>query len=374
MKTVKVGVLGGGQLGQMLALAGYPLGIDFSFLDPNANAPASKIGKFIHANYDDPEAIKRLAENSDVLTFDMENVSADCIEKAGVASLCRPNLSALKTAQDRLKEKVCFESLGIEVAPYRAVDTSKELMEAIEVIGLPALLKTRRFGYDGRGQRYLQSISDAEPAFTALGKGNLILESVVAFDKEVSLLGARSPNGEVRFYPLAQNHHVDGVLRVSITDRRNTQLQELAKSYVGRILDHFAYIGVLAVEFFSLGDKLIANEMAPRVHNSGHWSIEGSISSQFENHVRAITDLPLGETSPVLAAAMVNFIGKMPTRKELLSIPGLHLHDYSKSPRPGRKLGHATLTGHTPQDFRARLYKLIELAGYDQLVKCLKIG
>lgn len=371
---MKVGVLGGGQLGQMLALAGYPLGIDFSFLDPNANAPAAKLGSFVKADYDDSAAVMQLAEDSDVLTFDMENVSAACIEGIGVASLCRPNLTALKTAQDRLEEKICFESLDIEVAPYRAVDTIDDLMDAIETVGFPALLKTRRFGYDGRGQRYLRSSSEAEVAFSALGGGNLILERVVPFDKEVSLLGVRSPSQDVRFYPLAENYHVDGVLRVSIARRQNNRLQKLAESYVRRVLERLDYVGVLAVEFFSLGDKLIANEMAPRVHNSGHWSIEASISSQFENHIRAILDLPLGETSPTQEAAMVNLIGEMPNRRELLAIPGLHLHDYSKKPRAGRKLGHATLVGQSLAELETRLHKVVELSGHPELVNQINIG
>lgn len=359
---MKVGVLGAGQLGRMLALAGYPLGARFTFLDKSPGAPAAQVGDIVLGGLDDPEKIAELAKRVDVLTFDVENIPAVALREAGVEHLCRPGPLALETGQDRLLEKRCFESLGIPVAPYRPVDTLEDLGQSIEALGLPGVLKKRRLGYDGRGQRFIHRKEEAAEAFKYLGGEDLILEAFVPFEREVSMIGARRPNGESRLYPLSENRHYEGILRFSRAPTTPPELARHAGDYLTRLLKHFDYVGVLAVEFFVRDGKLLANEMAPRVHNSGHWTIEGSVTSQFENHVRAVLDLPLGDTEAVGESAMANLIGEMPPTRELLSIPGLHLHDYGKGPRPKRKLGHATLVARDSEHLAAPLERLLDLA------------
>ena len=359
---MRVGVLGAGQLGRMLALAGYPLGARFSFLDRSPEAPAAQVGDMVVGGFDDPAKIAELARQVDVLTFDVENVPAEAMREAGVESLCRPSLAALEAAQDRLAEKRTFEALDIPVAPWRRVDSAPELETAVGELGLPAMLKTRRLGYDGRGQRLIRTHEDAAPAFETLGGHELILEAFVPFEREVSMLGVRGSGGATAFYPLAENRHADGILRLTRAPDGDAALAGVARDYAERLLAHFDYLGVLAVEFFVCGGQLLANEMAPRVHNSGHWTIEGAITSQFENHVRAILDLPLGLTAAQGAAAMVNLIGEMPATDALLSVPGLHLHAYGKSPRPGRKLGHATLVASDHDRLAEPLERLLGLA------------
>ncbi len=359
---MKVGVLGAGQLGRMLALAGYPLGARFTFLDTKPDAPAAQVGDIVIGNLDDPAKIAELAGKVDFLTFDVENIPAEALREAGVEHLCRPGPLALETGQDRLLEKRCFESRGIPVAPYRAIDTLEDLKGGIQELGLPGVLKKRRLGYDGRGQRFIHDEAEIAEAFEYLGGGDLILEAFVPFEREVSMIGARRPNGDTRLYPLSQNRHHEGILRVSRAPATPPELEQQAGDYVTRLLEHFDYVGVLAVEFFVREGKLLANEMAPRVHNSGHWTIEGCVTSQFENHVRAVLDLPLGETDAVGEAAMVNIIGEMPPTPELLAIPGLHLHDYGKGPRPKRKLGHATLVARDADQLAGPLERLLDLA------------
>ena len=359
---MKVGILGAGQLGRMLALAGYPLGARFTFLDTKPDAPAAQVGDIVIGRLDDPAKIAELANQVDVLTFDVENIPAEALREAGVEHLCRPGPLALETGQDRLLEKRCFESRDIPVAPYRAIDSLDDLHAAIGELGLPGVLKKRRLGYDGRGQRFIHDKGEAAEAFEYLGSGDLILEAFVPFEREVSMIGARRPNGDTRLYPLSQNRHHQGILRVSRAPATPAELERQAGDYVTRLLEHFDYVGVLAVEFFVRDGKLLANEMAPRVHNSGHWTTEGCVTSQFENHVRAVLDLPLGETDALGEAAMVNIIGEMPPTSELLAIPGLHLHDYGKGPRPKRKLGHATLVAHDAERLAGPLERLLDLA------------
>lgn len=356
----RVGIVGAGQLGRMLALSGYPLGLRFVFLDKSADAPGGQVGDIILGEFDDAEKLRELAACVDVVTFDVENVPVAAV-KAGVDKPFRPTVEILEKAQDRLHEKDLFRSLDIPTPPFAAVDSLDDLRAAVERIGLPAVLKTRRLGYDGKGQRILRAPEDLSPAFEALGNVPLILEGFVNFDREVSIIGVRSVGGEVRFYPLSENTHRDGILRYSVAPFENPALQSLAEQHLEKLLEKFDYAGVLTIEFFEADGKLIANEIAPRVHNSGHWTIEGAVTSQFENHIRAILDLPLGNTSPVGHAAMVNFIGKMPAVDDVLRIPGAHYHDYGKSPRPGRKLGHATLTSKNRQELLTRLDSLLKL-------------
>jgi 5-(carboxyamino)imidazole ribonucleotide synthase len=356
---MRIGVIGAGQLGRMLALAGFPLALGFRFLDARADSPGGQIAPIVTGAFDDPDCMARLSAACDVVTYEFENVPVTALAQIPSSVPCHPPLESLRVSQDRLYEKELFGRLGIATPPFRAVDTLAELKTAASAIGLPAVLKTRRLGYDGRGQRYLRRAADLASAFAALGGVPLILEGFVRFDREVSIVGARSTKGETRVYPLAENVHSDGILRTTRAPLRRPALQRAAERHLKRLFDHFGYAGVLTIEFFVQHGRLVANEMAPRVHNSGHWTIEGAATSQFENHLRAILGWPLGSTRALGHAAMVNLIGTMPDRDAVLALPGVHLHDYGKTPRPGRKLGHCTIVAASARD-RDRLLRRVE--------------
>ena len=358
---MKIGVIGAGQLGQMLALAGHPLALEFLFLDSSADSPGARVSPIVTGPFDDPRSLRRLASACDLVTYEFENVPVAALERVSRTRPCLPPVEALGVSQDRLLEKELFQRLGIPTPPFRAVDALADLRAAVAGIGLPCVLKTRRLGYDGRGQHYLRRAADVGLAWAALGGVPLILEGFVDFEREVSIIGARSTRGETRCYPLAENQHRGGILRVTRAPHRNTRLQRAAERSLGRVMDHFGYAGVLTIEFFVQGGRLVANEMAPRVHNSGHWTIEGAVTSQFENHLRAILGLPLGDTAAVGEAAMVNYIGRMPDRERVLAIPGAHHHDYGKAPRPGRKLGHGTVVAATATARERLLARLLRL-------------
>jgi 5-(carboxyamino)imidazole ribonucleotide synthase len=348
-----VAVIGGGQLGLMLGLAGARLGLRFRFLDPAPDAPAARVGELLVGSFDDAGLLARLAEGADAVTVEFENVPAD----AAPPQLLPP-ARALAVAQDRLAEKQLFGSLGIATAPFRTVDDREGLERAADELGLPAVLKTRRLGYDGKGQAVLRSPAALGEAWKALGGVPLLLERLVPFERELSVLAARSAGGETVCWPLTENVHRDGILRLSrapsAPDRRS-EAEELAEA----VLAELDYVGVLAIELFEHEGRLLANELAPRVHNSGHWTIDGAVTSQFENHLRAILALPLGPTEARAPAAMVNLIGTVPPLEQLLSVPGAHVHLYGKEPRPGRKLGHVTLLDPRPE----HLQRVLELAG-----------
>jgi 5-(carboxyamino)imidazole ribonucleotide synthase len=315
---VIVGVIGGGQLGRMLALAGIPLGLSFRFLDPSPDAPAREVGELLVGDYDDPELLDRLADGADAVTYEFENVPVGAARRVGAI----PRAAALEAAQDRLVEKQLFRQLGI---PTTRIDDEVEVF--------PALLKSRFLGYDGKGQRLVETRPGTVPGH--------VLEERVQFDRELSLLAVRGGDGDTRFWPLVENVHRDGILRTSRAPAVDAP-QSAAEEYATRILDQLEYVGVLALELFDVGGELLANEIAPRVHNTGHWTIEGSETSQFENHLRAILGLPLGSTASQ-RSLLVNLIGTAPKAFEVLAIPHVHLHLYGKEPRPGRKLGHVTL-------------------------------
>ena len=358
---MKVGIIGAGQLGQMLALAGYPLALQFRFLDSSAEAPGARVAPIVVGAFDDLAALRRLAAEVDLVTYEFENVPVAALHEMAATRPCFPPVDALRISQDRILEKEMFGRLGVPTPPYRAVDSLPELEAAVAALGLPCVLKTRRLGYDGRGQRVLRRRADVGPAWEALGSVPLILEGFVAFDREVSIVGVRSTRGETRAYPVVTNTHRDGILRVTVAPTRAAALQRAAEGHLRRVLDHFGYAGVLTIEFFVQGGRLIANEMAPRVHNSGHWTIEGAATSQFENHLRAILGLPLGDTRPVGHSAMVNYIGTLPERERVLALPGAHHHDYGKAPRAGRKLGHCTVVAPTAAARDALLRRLLRL-------------
>ena len=351
-----VGIVGAGQLGRMLALAGYPLGLDFLFLDPAKDAPAGQVAPVLNGAFTEARLLDELAGRSEVLTFDWENISVDALRALKGDTRIAPPIPALATAQDRVSEKKLFERLGIPTTRWMAVSTRAQLARALRDIGLPGVIKTRRLGYDGKGQAVIRTQEDAQTAWEQLGSAPLLYEELIPFDCEVSIIGARSPRGEVIIYPLNGNVHSEGILRLTRAPYGPPRWQKLAASYLEKVLKHFRYTGILTIEFFVRAGKLLANEMAPRVHNSGHWTIEGAATSQFENHLRAILDLPLGSTRALGYSAMFNLIGTMPPRPSLLAESGLHYHDYGKQPRPGRKLGHCTLVEATvtARDRRAR--------------------
>jgi 5-(carboxyamino)imidazole ribonucleotide synthase len=358
---MKIGIIGAGQLGRMLALAGYPLGQRFVFLDTSSDAPGAQVGRIINGAFDDPVKLQELADQVDVVTFDVENVPVSAVAAIAERKPFYPQVTALGASQDRLTEKSLFRQLKIPTPEFAAIDSLEDLQKAVAKIGLPGVLKTRRLGYDGRGQYQIHSANDIEAAWNELGSVPLIFEAFVKFSREVSIIAARSTNGETRFYPISANSHSQGILRHSIAPYRNPSLQKQAETFIKRLLKHFDYAGILTVEFFVKGGKLIANEMAPRVHNSGHWTIEAAETSQFENHIRAILGFPLGSTRAVGHSAMVNFIGTMPSPEQVLSIPGVHYHSYGKEPRPNRKLGHCTVTAASPAARDRALKQILKL-------------
>lgn len=358
----RLGIVGGGQLAQMLALAAKPLGVNCNFLDANPEAPARGLGNLLLGELDDPARLAELAAQSDVLTFDIENIDTKLLESATQTTHIRPNLAALAIAQDRLLEKELFKDLGMAVAPYAAIADPDDLASAGEQVGFPAVLKARRLGYDGRGQRFVSEPEGLEAAWEELGRPPAIAEARVNFKREVSLVAARSVDGDVAFYPLATNRHDEGILRVTRAPDPQESQQARAETFLRALMSRLEYIGVLTVEFFvDQDDTLLANEMAPRVHNSGHWTIEGAVTSQFENHVRAVMGWPLGSTEAVGYAAMVNLIGRAPPTSKLLALPGVRLHDYGKASRPGRKIGHCTLVERDSTSLEDKLASLERL-------------
>ena len=345
-----VAVLGGGQLGRMLGLAGIPLGLRFRFLDPVAGAPAAAVGELVVGALGDEAALAETAADAVAVTYEWEGVPATAatfLVAADPARPRRPRAQPLEVAQDRLTEKLACQRLGIPTPPFAAVDTRADLDTAIEAVGgLPAVLKTRRGGYDGKGQAVLREARDVDAAWDQLGGIPLILERFVPFQRELSVIAVRSTAGEAVCWPLVENHHHDGVLRLSLAPALGLSpaLQARGEEIAALLATALDHVGVLTVELFEHDGELLVNELAPRVHNSGHWTIEGAETSQFENHLRAVLGWPLGSTAVRGSAAMVNCIGALPDRDAILAIPGAHLHDYGKTPRRGRKVGHVTVT------------------------------
>ena len=339
---MKIGVIGGGQLGRMLALAGTPLGMNFAFLDPAPDACAQALGEHIRADYGDQDHLRQLADEVDLVTFEFESVPAETVAFLSQFVPVYPSAKSLRIARDRWFEKSMFKELGIPTPAFADIQSQADLDAAAASIGLPAVLKTRTLGYDGKGQKVLRKPEDVAGAFAELGSVPCILEGFVPFTGEVSLVAVRARDGETRFYPLVHNTHENGILRLSVASSGHP-LQALAEDYVGRVLERLDYVGVLAFEFFEVDGGLKANEIAPRVHNSGHWTIEGAECSQFENHLRAVAGLPLGSTAKVGESAMLNFIGEVPPVAQVIAIDDCHLHHYGKAFKEGRKVGHVTL-------------------------------
>jgi len=374
---VNVGILGGGQLGYMLALAGYPLGLQFRFLDPSPEAPVGRIALRVNADFTNAEALERFANGLDVVTYEFENVPVGSVKTLAQRLPVYPPPQALEVAQDRLSEKSLFRKLGIATPDFLAVKNADSLDHAVQKLGLPAVLKTCRLGYDGKGQWLLREpadvlraksempahvhAGDAASATHSAGTAPFVLEQFVPFARELSILSVRSRSGEIIFYPLVENHHREGILRLSLAPAPHLapKTRATAEDAARRVLEALEYVGVLAIELFECANgELLANEMAPRVHNSGHWTIEGAVTSQFENHLRAVCGYPLGSTAAHGHSAMLNLIGEVPDPADVLSIPDAHLHLYGKSPRPGRKLGHVTLQSASEKHLAQRLAAL----------------
>lgn len=331
-----IGIFGGGQLGRMMAQAALPLGIECIFLEQQKNCPAQKLGQVFEL-----KDIEQFKQRANVFTLEFENTNVADVEYLTLY----PPSQALATAQNRILEKTLFQKLDIPVAPFLEVNNFVDLKKAVDTLKLPIVLKTATGGYDGKGQFQIHHLEQLEEAWTVLGqKGQLIAESFVHFSRELSIIAVRGQNGDVKTWSLAQNHHHQGILSHSIVPAPHSEaLQPIAEKYITQLLNHLDYVGVLTLELFVTDNGLVANEIAPRVHNSGHWSIEGAVCSQFENHIRAVAGLPLGSTDLIQKTVMVNIIGQYPCVEKVLALEGVHLHLYGKTEATGRKIGHITL-------------------------------
>ena len=368
MTRSTVGILGGGQLARMLALSGAPLGLRLLVMDTVADACAGQFAPLLVGDYRDQQALAQFAEKVDVATFDFENVPAESAEWLAARVPVFPSPRALAVAQDRLAEKTLFRELGIPVPEFAAVSDRAGLDAALAAVGTPCILKTRRLGYDGKGQFRIRSLADANAAWQALGaqagKVGLIVEAFVPFERELSVVAVRGRDGEFRTWPLTWNWHVDGVLSASLAPARvEPALADTAIAHARRLAERLDYVGVFALELFCRDGVLLANELAPRVHNSGHWTLEGAETSQFQNHLRAVLGLPLGSTAMLGHACMLNWIGEMPEAGPVLAEPGGHWHDYGKEPRAGRKVGHATVRADNALELAAALERIGQALG-----------
>lgn len=352
--------MGAGQLGQMLALAGPRFGCRFRFLSPDADAPAGRFAELIVADYMNEAALAHFTDGLDVVTYEFESIPLAAVNAVAANVPVYPPPIALETAQDRANEKRCFERLGIPTAPFASVESMRDVRDAIESFGFPAMLKARRMGYDGKGQAVIRAPEDIARAWVKLSAAPSIVESLVRFTRELSIIAVRSSTGETAFYPLIENHHRDGILRFSIAPAPgiSAETQAGAEGYASLLMNELNYVGVLALELFETPAGLIANEMAPRVHNTGHWTIEGADTSQFENHLRAICGFPLGSTEIIGASGMVNVIGVEPDLARLRNVDSVHVHMYGKVPAAGRKLGHITVTADDLDGVRSRVSQL----------------
>ncbi|MBL0869472.1 MAG: 5-(carboxyamino)imidazole ribonucleotide synthase [Phycisphaerales bacterium] len=362
---MKIGILGGGQLGRMLALAGHRLGMSFRVWEPNPDAGTRLISETFARPFEDADAALAFARGLDAVTLEWENIPAELVARLASLVPTRPGAEALSTAQDRWSEKSLFQSLGIAVPPVAKVDSLGDLHAAAAKVGLPMVVKTRRMGYDGKGQAVVRSAAEIDGAWSELTDNGrrvvpMIAEGFVRFTRELSIIGVRALDGGMRFYPLTENHHRAGILRLSISPApgASAALQSQAERALGEVMTSLGYVGVMAMELFEVDGQLMANEIAPRVHNSGHWTIDACATSQFENHLRAVTGLPLGEPGATGFSAMVNIVGSMPALSELTGVNGARVHSYDKSPRPGRKVGHVNFVEPTFEALQARLADL----------------
>ncbi|MEL6869261.1 MAG: 5-(carboxyamino)imidazole ribonucleotide synthase [Pseudomonadota bacterium] len=351
---MRIGIIGGGQLGRMLALAGTPLGMSFTVLDPGESPCASEVAHHVRAAFNDADALRTLIESNDAVTFEFENIPAAVLEAIATDTL-QPPVKALLTAQDRQREKQCFEHIGLPVAPWRYADSQQSVDAAIETLGLPLIAKTATLGYDGKGQQRLKHAEDAADLFAQLGSVPLLIERLVDFEREVSIVGTRNRRGDMVIYPITQNIHRNGILHRSQRIELPRDLKRQGIHHLRNLANTLDYVGTLALECFVCDNVLLGNEFAPRVHNTGHWTLDGTHCSQFENHLRAVADLPLGSTLSEHPAGMLNLVGQMPPPRQIIQSANTFLHAYNKAPRPGRKLGHINVIGKDQPSVNAQL-------------------
>ncbi|MGJ8663669.1 MAG: 5-(carboxyamino)imidazole ribonucleotide synthase [Marinicella sp.] len=359
----KIGILGGGQLARMLALSGYPLGFEFVFFDPTPHTCAGQVGELMTAEYHNEVALEEFCQNVDIITLDFENVPVETVKYVQKKRPVFPSPEVLEIAQDRMLEKQFCQSYGIPTTNFEIINSQSELKFAAKKFDYDAILKTRRMGYDGKGQFRISQASDINKIPDNLFDQDLILEQRVDFQREVSVIVARSGLGEIKTWPLCENKHKDGILTTTIVPAKHSELDAITMDYAKQLAVALNYVGVLVIEFFQTQDAVFVNEMAPRVHNSGHWSIEGAATSQFENHLRAGLNLPLGSTEMNGMAAMLNWIGAFPENILSINDKDLFWHVYGKEPRPGRKIGHSTLLAATPQELHDKIVKLVKKLG-----------
>ncbi|RUR24289.1 5-(carboxyamino)imidazole ribonucleotide synthase [Legionella qingyii] len=358
---MKLGILGGGQLAKMLVLAAHSLGIRTVCLSPDPNPCIRDITRLVSAPFCDEKALIELCNEVDCVTFETENIPFACAELIAEKVPFYPTTKALKITQDRLLEKSFLSSLGIKTARFAAIETQDELHDTFTSWNKRAILKTRRFGYDGKGQYAINELPDLAKAWDRLQSCDLILEQFVPFQDELSLIAVRNQRDEIHFYPLIRNQHAHGILQWSEAPLENNLLQQKAQTIAKKIMYSLEYVGVMTIEFFHQDGNLMVNEIAPRVHNSGHLTIEGAVTSQFENHLRAIFSLPLGNCELISNCLLVNCLGKMFPIHSCLKIPGVHYHDYGKSPYPNRKVGHITLIDRNRERYQNSKLKLIKI-------------
>jgi len=359
-------VMGAGQLARMMALAGAPLNISVLAYDVNSQRVMHPVTGQV---FDD--TLEQAVANADVVSSEFEHIPYPVQAVCEASGKFKPNSRAIKAGGDRRQEKALLDAAGVANAGYRVVRTETEFKAAINELGLPLVLKSALAGYDGKGQWRLKRIEDAQVIWQDIeafmpGADHTLPQAIVAeqfvrFDREVSLVGARNEHGDTVVYPLTENHHVNGVLAVSTALPSESALQQQAKQMFDAVANALNYVGVLALEFFQVGDKLLVNEIAPRVHNSGHWTQQGADTCQFENHLRAVCGLPLGSTSLVRPTVMVNILGEDYVNPAVLSLPSCHLHWYGKGKRPGRKMGHINICGATPKELAAQFSALSTL-------------
>ncbi len=355
---MRLGIIGGGQLGRMLAHAAQRLGIDVTILDPKKNCSAGQVARQIVGAYDDAEKLHELAAVSDAITYEFENVPIEPLATLEGKVPLRPAPKGLAAAQDRLTEKTLFRTVGMQTTDFAAIDSLEDLEREFAAMNGACILKTRRFGYDGKGQARIDSPADVPSGWEELKDGGpLILEKRIDFKRELAIIAARTADGNEAFYPVTQTHHRNGILHRTLAPAPalTDEIEQQARVYVDKLLKQLDYVGVLALELFDTDRGLLANEFAPRVHNSGHWTIEGTTCSQFENQVRAVMGLPLGEPTLPTPTGMLNLIGNVPDRAPILARPNTALHLYGKSGRAGRKIGHITVTGATDDDVLKRI-------------------
>lgn len=355
---MKIGILGSGQLGRMMALAGRPLGLTFSFYDTPPNPPIADLGPYFNPDVDG-DALSKFIDANAIFTYEFENFLADLAQKVADQKPFYPFVENLARSQDRGKEKALFTDLDIPVPPYKIAQSEDEVQEAFETLGVPVVVKTTTMGYDGKGQAVVRDLATAETVWEKF-ETEVIIEQFVPFKRELSQVAARNKRGDIVFYPLVENFHHEGILRYTLAPAPNLrdELTAQAQQYVGRILEHLDYVGTCTLEMFETTEGLFANEMAARVHNSGHWTQDGAMTCQFENHLRGIMDWPLGQADVRCHTAMINIIGELNDPHQVLEVPGTHLHLYDKRERPGRKLGHINICADSHIDLVARIGEL----------------